>query len=80
MQREFPITGLTVEMREAADGQVYQFGVNVDGVFIALWAAKTGGINDDFARAAEQKAIDAAKTPAPPAEAPAADAQPPVAG
>lgn len=63
----FPLTSLTVEMRRTADGQYYQFGVNVDGVFVAFAARKTGGIDDDLARAAEAQAQAAAQTPPPPA-------------
>lgn len=56
MPRNFPIGELTLEMRRSADDQYYVFGVTVDDVFIGLAQRKTGGIDDDFARADEAAA------------------------
>jgi hypothetical protein len=61
----FPVTGLTLEMRASDDDQYYLYGVVVDGVFIRLWVTKTGGLNDDFERAAAEAAAAPTPTPAP---------------
>ena len=53
-------------MRASDDGQYYLYGVVVEGVFIRLFVTKTGGLNDDFARAAAQSASSVATPPPPP--------------
>jgi hypothetical protein len=62
----FPVTGLTLEMRRTDDGQYYLYGVVVDGVFVRLFVTKTGGIDDDLARAADAAAATAAVPPVEP--------------
>lgn len=60
-------TGLTVEVRKSADGQFYDFGVWVDGVFAPFFKRKAGGLDDAIALEVEaqkerdkQAAADAA--------------------
>ncbi len=50
-------TSLPVEVRRTADGQSYQFGVNINGAFVVFGTRKTGGVDDQIALAAEQAAV-----------------------
>lgn len=56
MGKEITHSGLGVALRKDSDAGMYEFGVVVDGVFIGFGARKTGGVDDDLARAAQAKA------------------------
>lgn len=55
-------SGLTVDVKLSEDGQLYSFGVVLDGVFTPFFLRKSGGLND---------ALAAQRAPEPPAPAPA---------
>jgi len=50
--------GLSVGVRQAADGQGYEFGATYGGVFVPLAYVKAGGLEADL-QAAKQAATDA---------------------
>lgn len=64
MAKEITHTGLGVALRKDDNAGMYEFGVVVDGVFIGFGARKTGGIDDDLARAAAAKAAAGSDEPA----------------
>lgn len=53
---------LPLSVRLDSSGQYYQFGVFMDGAYVVIFNRKTGGVNDDIARAKDE-AARAAKTP-----------------
>ena len=64
-------TGLTVDVRKRADTGNLEFGVWLDGAFVAFAQRKPGGIADDIARAKDSAARAAASAPAAPSGGPA---------
>lgn len=59
-------SGLTVDVRKREGQEVYEFGVWLDGAFVVIGGRKTGGVDDDIARA-KDAAERAAASPASPA-------------
>lgn len=66
---DFLYSDLPVVVRKDSSGEYFEFGVVLDGAFVSFAARKTGGINDDIARAKDAAEIAAAT---PPAETPPA--------
>lgn len=51
MADEYLYSDLPTFVRKDSSGSYYEFGVILDGAFVSLSARKTGGIDDDIARA-----------------------------
>jgi hypothetical protein len=47
--------GLGIAVRETADGELYEFGVVVDGVFIGLGVRKVGDVQAELDAAKQRK-------------------------
>lgn len=66
-------TSLPVSVRLRPDQGVYEFGVTFQGAFVVISTRKTGGVDDDIARAKD--AVEAAQ---PVTQAPSPQNEPPV--
>lgn len=53
MASDYLATGLDLAVRKNADSGLYEFGTVWQGAFVVLVQRKTGGIDDDIARAAD---------------------------
>jgi hypothetical protein len=62
---------LSVEVRRNEGQGLYQFGVNLNGVFVVFAARKLGGVDDDLRRAAESLQSPPAEQPQQPTQTPA---------
>jgi ribosomal protein S5 len=58
---EYLYSGLGVAVREIAEGELYEFGVLVDGGFVGLGSRKAGDVKE--AVAAAKAEADAAPAP-----------------
>ena len=56
MSDEYTYSGLGVAVRKIADGELYEFGVVVEGVFVGLGVRKAGDIDPEIAAAKQRKA------------------------
>ncbi len=56
MATDLAYTDLGVQVRKTADGQWYEFGVWLDGAWVTIGNRKTGGVDDDIARAKDANA------------------------
>lgn len=63
--------GLGVSVRKREGQGTYEFGVVLDGAFVVFGGRKTGGVDDDIARAKQAAQDEAAAAPqSSPADAP----------
>ena len=51
--------GLTVGVRKSSDGQRYEFGVTIDGGFVAFSQSAANAFEDDLAEAQEKAKAEA---------------------